>query len=327
MRLDQTIRHTLTAGLVAGAALLAPSLASADEPAPSPQVASTAPAASAPPAAPPAPYSVPWQLRPVAAATVFRWDTAMSFYDNPKGESAETIATTMLASYKIGNFAPMVRAAFVQNDTGTGGVGSGTAFVNPLIGAVYGLQPLPNLRVGLFLGATVPIGQGGNKPATMDATAAATAAGVYARSAMDNALFAVNYLTVLPGVGVAYVDRGFTAQVEATLLQLTRVRNEAVDKDDSRTNFTTGLHLGYFVMKQLSVGTELRYQRWLSTPAFLATAPDRRESLSAAIGLRGHFRPGGKVAFRPGIAYARGFDAPMKTRGDDIIQLDLLFVL
>jgi hypothetical protein len=311
--------------LLASAALASTlSTARADEPAP--QVAAAAPAPSAPPAPPPQPYSVPFQLRSVTPATAFRWDTAMSFYKGPK-ESAETVASTLLASYKIGSFAPLVRAAFVQNDTGTGGVGSGTSFVNPLVGALYGLQPLPELRVGLFLGATVPIGQGGDKAAGMDATAAATAAGVYARSAMDNALFAVNYFTVLPGVGAAYVNRGFTAQVEATLLQLTRVRHETIDKDSSRTNFTSGVHVGYFVLKQLSVGTELRYQRWLSTPAFLATAPERRDTLTAAIGLRGNFRPGGKFAFRPGLAYARGLDAPMKTRSDDIVQLDLLVAL
>jgi hypothetical protein len=310
------------------AAALAPSPARAQDPAATPaQVSDLAPPPIAAPAPPPAPYSVPWQLRPVAAATVFRWDTALSFYENPMKESAETVASTMLVSYKIGSFAPLVRAAFVQNDTGTGGPGSGMSVVNPLLGVIYGLQPLPKLRVGLFLGATVPIGQGGSRPAAMDTTAAATAAGVYARSAMDNALFAVNYATVLPGFGIAYVDRGFTAQIEATVLQLTRVRNETVDADASRTNFTTGIHLGYFVHKQASIGTELRYQRWLSTPAVVKMFPDRRDSLSAAIGVRGHFRPGGKVWFRPGLAYARGFDAPMTTRGDNIIQLDLLFAL
>lgn len=325
-RIGRTCSALAASGLLA--VTLAPSRARAQEPAaPSPQVSEMAPAPTPAPAPPPAPYSVPWQLRPVAAATVFRWDTAMSFYDNPMKQSAETVASTMLVSYKIGSFAPLVRAAFVQNDTGTGGPGSGMSIVNPLLGLIYGFQPMPKLRVGLFVGATVPIGQGGSKPAGMDTTAAATAAGVYARSAMDNALFAVNYTTVLPGFGVAYVDRGFTAQIEATVLQLTRVRNADIDRDSSRTNFTTGIHLGYFVHKQVSLGTELRYQRWLSTPAIVTMFPDRRDSLSAAIGVRGHFKPGGKVWFRPGLAYARGFDAPMTTRGDNIVQLDLLFAL
>ena len=53
--------------------------------------------------------------------------------------------------------------------------------------------------MGLFLGVTVPIGQGGDKAAAMDSTAAAAGAGINARSAMDNALFAVNFMTVFPG--------------------------------------------------------------------------------------------------------------------------------
>src|SRR6185436_10615261 len=118
----------------------------------------------------------------------------------------------------------------------------------------------------------------------------------------------------------AYSRAGFTAQVEATLLQLTRVRNANVDKDSSRTNFTSGLHLGYFVIPKVSIGGELRFQRWLSTPAFLAMWPERRETVSFAIGPRGHFKMGNRW-LRPGIAYAQGIDAPMETRKDRIVQV------
>ena len=56
-----------------------------------------------------------------------------------------------------------------------------------------------------------------------------------ARSALDNAMFAVDDFTVFPGVNVAYVNGGFTAQAEATLSQLTRVRGATDDKDPSTT--------------------------------------------------------------------------------------------
>ena len=81
-------------------------------------------------------------------------------------------------------------------------------------------------------------------------------------------MFAVNYMTGIAGVGFAYVDHKFTAQVEATVLQLFRVRGDhaAARTDSTRTNATAGLHLGYFIIPQLSLGGELRYQRWLSTP-------------------------------------------------------------
>ena len=62
---------------------------------------------------------------------------------------------------------------------------------------------------------------------------------------------------------------GFTAQVEATLLQLTRVKGDKrppglpKNPDKSKTNFTMGVHVGYFIMPMLSVGGEIRHQRWL----------------------------------------------------------------
>src|SRR6185369_3789347 len=77
-----------------------------------------APAPLAPPPAPPAPpYSLPWQLRPVAAATAIRSDTSVAFYENAAGQSGTTVATMLLASYKVTpSLAPLVRLGFVQND-------------------------------------------------------------------------------------------------------------------------------------------------------------------------------------------------------------------
>jgi hypothetical protein len=292
---------------------------------PTPTVAASDTTANTPaPAPPPPPYSLPWQLRPVVAANVLRSDTAVSFYENTPGASSSTVASTLLFSYKVTpNFAPMVRMAYVHNNPDSA-VGSGNAVVNPLVGATYSILMAPGLRMGLFLGVTIPVGQGGDKPG-MDATAAAAASGINARSAMDNALFAVNYMTVVPGFGIAYMRSGFTAQIEATVLQLTRVRNSDVDRDDSRTNFTSGLHLGYFVIPQLSFGGDLRFQRWLSDPAMLTMFPERRETITFAVGPRGHFKFGSRW-IRPGIAYAQGLDAPMSKRKDRIIQIDVPFV-
>jgi hypothetical protein len=292
-----------------------------------PAVAASTPTPAAPaatPAPPPPPYSLPWQLRPVAAAHVVRSDTAVSFYENGT-ENASTVASTLLLSYKVlPKLAPLVRLAYVHNSPGLA-PGSGSAVVNPLLGATYQVDLAKGLRMGLFLGVTVPIGQGGDKPATMDSTAAAAGAGINARSAMDNALFAVNFMTVIPGFGIAYTNAGFTAQIEATFLQLTRVRNKDIERDSSRTNFTSGLHLGYFVIPQLSFGGEVRFQRWLSDPAMLTMFPNRRETLTFAVGPRAHFKLGTRW-LRPGIAYAQGIDDPMKQRKDRIIQIDLPFV-
>jgi hypothetical protein len=270
----------------------------------------------------PPPYSLPFQLRPAVAASVVRSDTAFAFYENPQsGDSGSAIASTLLFSYKVTDeLAPLVRVGLVSNSPPAGD--SAMGFLNPVVGAIYALKPAPELRLAFFLGLTAPIGSGGGNDPDVDVRAA-LATGILARSAMDNAMFAVNYFTVFPGVGFAYVGGGFTAQVEVTLLQLTRVRGEDVDADESRTNFTTGLHVGYFVVPALSLGAEIRHQRWLSTPKAVEANENLRDTSTFAVGPRGHFQLGETTWLRPGIAYARGLDKPMTDAKFHIVQLDV----
>src|SRR6185436_13735111 len=141
----------------------------ADEPAPPAPPAATAVAAAnvgpaTTPAPPPPPYSLPWQLRPVAAVNVVRSDTAVAFYDNGMGATGSTVATMLLASYKVTpSLAPMVRLGLSQNDAPAAGM-DGTSFINPIVGATYAAK-VGAIRWAAFLGATVPIGQGaGNMP-------------------------------------------------------------------------------------------------------------------------------------------------------------------
>jgi hypothetical protein len=157
---------------------------------------------------------------------------------------------------------------------------------------------------------------------------------------MDNAMFAVNYLTFFPGIGLAYVADGLTVQGELTVLSLNRVRGgDAAEPDERRTNFTSGLHIGYFVLDLLSIGADLRYQRWLSTPQAVEADEEMpsddqrgiRDQASFAIGPRFHFQPGEGLWLRPGIAYARGIDGPMSgtsigATNYHVIQLDVPFV-
>jgi hypothetical protein len=282
------------------------------------------PATAAPP-----PYSIPWQLRPAAIATVLRSDTTFAFHDNPvSGESGSTVASMLLGSYKLTDaFAPLVRLGVVQNSPPDRPMSPGSAlnFINPVLGGTYMFKLSPDFRLALFLGVAVPVGGGGGDSPD-PANAIANGAGILARSAMDNAMFAVNYLTVFPGVGLAYVNHGFTAQAELTLLQLLRVRGEShpAGADSSRTNLTMGLHLGYFFISQLSAGAELRHQRWLSTPASITADEDTlRDNSTVAIGLRAHFALNATIWLRPGLAYARAIDDPMDAAGYDIVQLDI----
>ena len=285
-------------------------------------------AASGAPAAPtPPPYSLPWQLRPAAAATVLRSDTAFAFYKDPMtDESGMSVPSFLLGSYKVTpEFAPMMRVGAIHNSPPEvmGKSVSGFVLTNPLFGGTYVFKLSPELRLATFLGFTLPVGGGGgNMPKA--SSAAARNSGLLARSGMDNAMFAVNDFTIIPGLDFAYVAHGFTAQIEATLFQLTRALGDKVQKDASRTNFTAGLHLGYFFIPQLSLGAELRYQRWLSTPANVKMdmTGTLRDTLSMAVGLRVHIKAG-STWLRPGLAYARGLDAPMSKSAYNILQLDV----
>jgi hypothetical protein len=310
-------------------------LASASAFAQATDAAPPAPADAAPPAPAPAdkpkppPYSLPFQLRPVAPGNVVRSDTSLALYKNPMtGNSGSTVASLLLASYKVTDeLAPLVRLGMVSNSAPAPGK-SAKGFLNPVLGALYGLKLSPELKLGLFLGVTIPIGSGGGNDSALEKRAA-NGAGIFARAAMDNAMFAVNDFAIFPGVDFAYVSKGFTAQVEATVFQLTRVRGDApVVPDSSRTNFTTGLHLGYFLIPMLSLGVELRHQRWLSTPKAPAVEANSalRDNTTFAFGPRVHVKLSPTMWLRPGFSFAMPLDDPMKDSKYKLLQLDIPFV-
>lgn len=266
------------------------------------------------------PYSLPWQLRPVVAGNVIRSDTAFAFYKPPSGESANTVASMLLASVKVtSEMAPLVRLGVVHAELPNGH--SATNLINPVLGLTYAPKFGPNYRLGLFLGVAFPIGGGGGDTPSPN-HALANAAGIAARSAMDNAMFAVNYFTVFPGVGFAYTASGFTAQAEVTLLQLTHARGSD-SEDRSRTNLTMGVHLGYFLFPALSLGAELRHQRWISTPSPVKSNVASRDTSTVAVGPRFHFQVSEGLWLRPGVALVLPVDAPMSQSDYKVVQLDI----
>jgi hypothetical protein len=329
-------------------AAAAPSVEPSAPPAAAP--ATPAPAAEAAPApvpaapAAPPPYSLPFQLRPVAVSNVVRSDTAIALYENPTSHNGgTTVASMLLGSLKLtDSFGVLLRLGVVGNSPPDGAKATTpkgmvslegkTNFINPVIGGTYSWKLGSDFKLAAFLGVTVPVGMGGgNTPDPSNAEA--NNRGVLARSALDNAMFAVNYLTIFPGVDFAYVAHGLTVQAEATLFQLMRVRGSEnpASKDTSRTNFTAGLHVGYFFIPQLSAGVELRHQRWLSTPSTIkgATVPytedELRDNTTIAFGLRGHIKFGEKFWLRPGLAFAMPFDNPMSKQKYKIVQIDVPF--
>jgi hypothetical protein len=280
-----------------------------------------------------APYSVPWQLRPIVAPTVIRAESSFAFYEDRGGAGGTTMASLVTAGYRIPGTGPpnaglavVARGAFVTDDPPPGNATRGGAtFVNPLAGVTYAMKFAGGLRLNAFLGASVPVGGGGgNSPD--DGSLNSRVKGQSARGQLENAMFAVNDFTVIPGIGVAYVKDGLTVQVEATLLHLMRVRGEAAQPEAIKTNMTSGVHVGYFLLPELSLGAELRYQRWLNAP--FAVEKDAtgatRDTLTVAVGPRVHIELG-DLRFRPGVSYQRGLDKPLAsaTPNYHIVQLDL----
>lgn len=198
-----------------------------------------------------------------------------------------------------------------------------SAFSNPLLGINY-FRPLGGgWRFTGFFASTIPVGSGGGDDPD-SAKAAAQTAAMPARSSMDNALYSVNYWTVIGGLGLARITPSLTLQAEATVFPLTRARGPDT-QDKSRTNFTAGLHAGHFFSPRVSLGAEVRLQRWLTNAAPVRSDPSAREQLTFGVGPRFHFKVGEKRWLRPGLSYTRAFDDTMKRNGYDVVQLDVPF--
>ena len=269
-----------------------------------------------------APLSLAWNLRAPAAGSVVRVDSvAATFVDN--GKRGETYASTFTLAYKMfPRFAPLVRIAALDNAPVTGAHATGVS--NPVVGFMWAVPTTGALKSAVFVGAALPFGSGGGNTGN-PAKLAAEKATALARSAMDNSMFAVNDVTPTVGFDIAYVDHGVTLQAEATLFELFRTRGEAVQADEYKTNFTTGAHAGYFLAHWLCISGELRYQRYLTTPAAVAMNPDARDNLTVAAGLRFNWKLGAHQALRPGVSFARALDKPLADRTYEIVQLDLPF--
>lgn len=323
--------------LLAGGAAITldttPAAAQAAPAAPAQELPAVAKEATVPPAAapapPPPPYSIPWQLRPMPAVTVVRSDTSTAFFEDAAGNSGTTVSSMLLASYKLTqSLVPIVRVGFTGNDA-PGTLADGKSFLNPILGMQYA-HKAGSYRMAAFGAVTLPIGSGAGDMPNAGA-AGANAAGIRARSAMDNAMFATNYTTGIAGFDFGYVDHKLTVQAEVTLLQLIRTRGEnaGAATDSARTNSTAGLHVGYFLFPFVSLGGEVRYQRWLTTPTQrnmmgvkVDIPSEAKDTATFAIGPRFHFKVG-SAWVRPGISYSRAIDQPLRRSSYNMVQFDI----
>jgi hypothetical protein len=270
-----------------------------------------------------APYSLPWQLRPVLPMTMARLDNSFAFY----GVNGTTIVNDLSVSYRIiPRIAVLVHIATAGSSPPPATPGGGSfGFVNPLIGAQAGFWPVKGLKIGAFLGFTLPLGMGGGTDPNQGSVNTNYAA-MLARSGFDNPLFMPDYFAIWPGLDVAYVTHGFTAQFEMSLPIMNKVRGPQTEKL-SNVDMTIGLHAGYFIFDWWSAGLDFRYERWLTDSAIVKTDPtgEIRDLATIEPGVRFHVPINENVMFRPGLAMAFGLDQPMAGSNYKILRLDLPF--
>lgn len=311
------MERSKTHGLFVCAAVAAGVLTRAGEAGAQP-VATPAPAVS--PAQARAQYSLPWTMRPAVAPTLLRIDSSMAF--STPGFSAATLITGGYA------FIPATlglygRAAVVHQSPETGA--AATVFSNPIVFGLYTPLVAPGWRLAVFAGTTLPVGGGGGDGGDLNSLRTVRS-GILTRSAMDNALFAVNYLTPTAGVGAVFIKYGLTVQAEVTLLQLIRVRGETRDADPMRTNFTAGLHVGYLIVPWLTASGELHYQHWLYNPSIDPTptnpAGKPAGQATAEIGLRANVPLSRTILARPGVAFGFPIGGQMGTDDYRILHFD-----
>lgn len=276
--------------------------------------------AGSPAPKPPAPYTPPFQLRPAAVGNALRLETTTAGYGTPTGRST-TLIMFLGGSYKLaphwGLFGKIGLADLVH------GTVTGTAVTNAVVGAAYATASGP-WKLSAATGVVLPLAAGGGDSPD-PSTRAAIGSGSNARMAMEGALFGPNDLSAMVGMDAAWVKARFTVQLEATVIEAFRVRAADKQPDAYKTNSTYGLHVGYFLTPHLSVGSELRYQRFLSTPAAVAADPtgSLRDTLSLGIGARAHFAYRG-IVLRPGISYSFGLDDPLASRGYHVFGFDVI---
>lgn len=275
-------------------------------------------------------YSVPWQLRPLPAPTVLRFDNTLALDEDRLARRGKTLVSFLTAAARVPGTGPrraglnlLIRAGFVS-DVPPGG-GGDSLLVNLLIGAAYAVRLPDDWLLNFFVGSTLPVGMGGGETPS-PARSTARSRGAVARSQLDNPIFAVNDLGVASGVGVGWVAHGWTVQLEATFAHVVRVRGDRVQRERTKTNSAFGVHVGYFIAPFLSANTELRYQRWLNEPFAVTADPTHAgiDNLTVALGPRFHVET---ILgwLRPGVAYVRPLDKPMAAASSNvhILQFDV----
>jgi hypothetical protein len=264
-----------------------------------------------------APYSLPFQMRSAAPSSSIRLDQIMTPYRSTTGTGVVGVTSLGAAYQVIRTVSISARLALVEHSTN----GSETTSIgNPVVGGMWGDGASP-FRYALALSMALPLGSGGgNHP--NPAVVSANQAGHLARFSLDGSWFSVNDFAASAGGDLAYVFRGLTLQGEVTVTQLFRARGEQQAPDAYRANFLSGVHLGFWAAERLCIASEVRYQRWITTPAAVERDPFARHNLSIAAGLRTRIGTG-STRILPGVAYATGLAGKVGNQHLHAVHVDL----
>jgi hypothetical protein len=266
------------------------------------------------------PYTAPFQLRGVIPKNGVRVDTVLGLYrlgDN----NAQVTVMLVSAQWRVAKpFALQVRWGIDSNQTGNDN--SRTGIVNPTLGGLFGVPMGRDFRFAASVAIGAPVATGGGDAPDPNQVALQQE-GALARSAMDNTTFAVNDVGFPTGLSIAYVRRGVTAQIDATVIPSVRVKAKDTQPDSSKVNSTYGFFLGYAFVNSFSLGLELRYQRFLTTPSAVERDPSLRDNLTAAVGPRFSLELSDSARINPAITYGRGLRGRVEEQSFQMIQLDV----
>ncbi len=310
--------------LILAASLSLSSLAAAGDGPATDALPSPAPMPTVAPAPAANPYSLPFQLRPIAQPTVLRLETALGWHGvDPSGSAGTNDVTILTAGYAVTKGTGFgLRIPFVYNaPSGDGAPASIFQIANLAASVTHTPFPSDPVRVSFSAALSVPVGNGHGTPPSA-AAKAANASSQLTRLAMDNALFLPNDLALATGLSCAYVENGLTLQADLTMLNTFKSRE--ANGDAARTNGLAALGAGYFFLPEVSANVEVLYQHWLTTPEAVAIDAARRSNLSALVGARYHHKFAWGWA-RPGVALAQGLDGFTKETTEVRVDLPFLF--
>jgi hypothetical protein len=299
--------------------LAASSAARADDP-PTPADApvATEPATDAP--RPKPLYTSPFQLRGMFPKTGLRLDTTVGRFQVPAGDARITVLFFSGQWHVAEPVALQVRWGINTNQTG--GDTSRAGVTNPTIGVLGGVPVGRDFRFATSFAVGVPVATGGGDNPDPNQVALQRQ-GALVRSALDNTSFALNDVGLPAGASFAFVKMGITAQIDATITPSIRVKARATQSDSYKVNSTYGFFLGYAFVSEFSLGAELRYQRYITTPAAVERDPSARENLTVAGGARFSFEVRDSIWIRPAISYGSGLRGPVEQQGFHMVQIDV----